>query len=103
MLFRSQRVGAIDTDLETDDNEEDITKEQPIILIVEDNKDVSTYIKTILSDKYRVLVARNGQEGLELAKNHIPDLVVTDVMMPVMDGTQLCCEMKDNIMLNHIP
>lgn len=98
-----QRVGTKETNLYTDINEEGNTNEQHIILIVEDNRDVNTYIKTILSEKYRVLVARNGEEGLKLAKMHIPDLVVTDMMMPVMDGTQLCCEMKQNIMLNHIP
>lgn len=86
------------------ENKVDIDEDsRPIILIVEDNKDVNTYIKTILSDKYQVLVARNGQEGIDFAKQYIPDLVVTDVMMPIKDGTQLCCEMKNDVLLNHIP
>lgn len=74
-----------------------------MILVVEDNKDVSTYIKVLLNDKYNVIVARNGQEGVEQAEEHIPDLVITDVMMPIMDGIQLCCYMKQRVMLNHIP
>lgn len=75
----------------------------PVILLVEDNKDVNTYIKTLIGDQYNVIVARNGQDGIQLAENHIPDLVITDVMMPVKDGIQLCIEMKQNVMLNHIP
>lgn len=77
--------------------------EKPIVLVVEDNKDVSHYIKTLLKNKYSVIAAQNGQEGLEMAERYIPDVVVTDVMMPVKDGVQLCCEMKQNMMLNHIP
>lgn len=71
--------------------------------MVEDNKDVSRYITTLLNNEYNVIAVRNGQEGLEAAEKYIPDIVITDVMMPVKDGIQLCCEMKENVMLNHIP
>lgn len=89
--------------LEEDFVVEEENTENPIVLVVEDNKDVNRYIRTLLNKEYNVITASNGQEGLEMAEKHIPDVVVTDVMMPVKDGTQFCCEMKQNVMLNHIP
>ncbi len=75
----------------------------PLLLVVEDNKDIALYLKSILSENYNVITARNGEEGLHAAEKSIPDLVITDVMMPVKDGYQLACEMKQNVLLNHIP
>jgi len=74
-----------------------------LILVVEDNKDVAMYVKSLLKESYRVLTARDGQEGIELAEANIPDLVVTDIMMPVKDGYQLCQEMQASRLLNHVP
>ncbi|MDO4790276.1 MAG: response regulator [Porphyromonas sp.] len=76
---------------------------QPIVLIVEDNNDVALYLKSILRDRYNLLFAQNGEEGLELAEKHIPDIIVTDVMMPLMDGFELCQRVRESILLNHIP
>lgn len=101
-LFRKKENHLEETPLEEHSIEEEKV-EKNIVLVVEDNKDVRQYIKTLLSDNYTVIIARNGQEGLEMAEKHIPDLVITDLMMPEKDGAQLCCEMKENKMLNHIP
>lgn len=87
--------------LDADDTEASAT--QPLILLVEDNSDVAMYVKSLLKGTYHVLTATNGKEGLELAEQYVPDLVITDVMMPVMDGFQLCKEMKYSQLLNHIP
>ena len=76
---------------------------QPLVLVVEDNRDIALYLKSLLTDRYKVITARNGEEGLEAAENSIPDLVITDLMMPVKDGYQLACDMKHNMLLNHIP
>ena len=76
---------------------------RPSLLIVEDNADVSYYIGTVLGGRYRLSFAQNGKEGLELAGQIMPDLVITDVMMPVMDGYELCKEIKTSEILNHIP
>jgi YesN/AraC family two-component response regulator len=75
----------------------------PLVLIVEDNRDIALYIKSLLMYKYNIITARNGKEGLEEAERCIPDLVITDLMMPLKDGYQLVSEMKQNRLLNHIP
>lgn len=76
---------------------------QPTVLIVEDNADVSYYIGGLLKAKYHLLYARDGKEGIEKANEYIPDLIVTDLMMPEMDGWELCREVRQSDVLNHIP
>lgn len=92
---------------------EDIPKEQAnstapkskkhTILIVEDNKELRTYIKSCLGNFYKVLEAGNGKEGIEIAINQMPDMIISDIMMPVMDGLQLCKKLKEDINTSHIP
>ncbi len=77
--------------------------ETPIILIVEDNTDMRGFIRKQLVNDYRILEASNGQEGLETATREIPDLVITDLMMPQMDGISLCKNLKASEHTNHIP
>ena len=88
---------------QADPIEKDACSVQPLVLVVEDNRDIALYLKSLLSESYQVITARNGEEGLEAAEKSIPDLVITDLMMPVKDGYQLACEMKQNMLLNHIP
>ncbi len=80
-----------------------IDNSRPVVLVVEDQQDVRKYICDKLSETYRVLESKNGMEGLGLAKLHIPDLVVSDVMMPEMDGFALCESLKTNDFTSHIP
>ncbi|MFH0758184.1 MAG: two-component regulator propeller domain-containing protein [Bacteroidota bacterium] len=80
-----------------------ISKDAPIILIVEDNADLIQYISKSLSKNYRILAAVNGKEGLELAQENIPDLVISDVMMPLMDGMEMCAQLKSDDRTSHIP
>ncbi len=75
----------------------------PTILLVEDNQDVAFYIGGLLKGRYRLLYAREGKEGLEKAIEYMPDLILTDLMMPVMNGFDLCREIRNSIVLNHIP
>lgn len=73
------------------------------ILIIEDNYDVRMYIKTILQNDYEILEASNGKDGYLKAMQHVPDLIVSDIMMSEMDGYELCKLVKENINTSHIP
>ena len=75
----------------------------PMILVVDDNKDVREYVASILNRHYRIALAQDGQDGLDKAIALQPDLVLSDVMMPRMDGNQLCMAIKADASLNHIP
>lgn len=75
----------------------------PVILLVEDNRDVRYYIKTCLDPHFIVEEAVDGQEGLKKAALLIPDLIIADVMMPKLDGHALCKQIKQDKQLNHIP
>lgn len=84
-------------------------EEQPIdvsfsrIVVVEDNDDLRNYLKDTLSDNYTVYTAVNGEEGLHIIRIAKPDLVVSDIMMPVMDGEEMCRQLKSDIEISHIP
>ncbi|MCD0469977.1 two-component regulator propeller domain-containing protein [Flavobacterium sp. JAS] len=73
------------------------------VLIVEDNPELRNYLKHELSKLYKVIAAENGQKGYELAVQKLPDLIITDVIMPVMDGLQLCKNIKGDLKTSHIP
>ncbi|MDF1550068.1 MAG: response regulator [Bacteroidales bacterium] len=75
----------------------------PLILLVEDNEDVRTYIKNGLADKYRIAEAENGKEGIKSAHELMPDLIISDVMMPEMDGIAFCKKIKTELVSCHIP
>lgn len=75
----------------------------PLVLIVEDNKDVAHYIKTCLIENYQILHASNGAIGIDLALEKIPDIIISDVMMPIKDGFELCETLKTNELTDHIP
>ena len=81
----------------------DSDDDRPLILVVEDDVDILSFIAMELMEEYRVLQALDGKEGLELALNHLPDVVVTDLMMPVLDGLELCRSIKENPETKHIP
>ena len=74
-----------------------------IVLIVEDNQDLRSFIKEILQNDYKVIEAIDGFDGFEKAESFIPDLIVSDVMMPRMDGYDLCKQLKSDEKTNHIP
>lgn len=73
------------------------------VLIVDDNADMRAYLRTLLLDRYYVIEASDGQSGLRLAIESVPDLVVSDVMMPIMDGLTLCTRLKHHEVTSHIP
>lgn len=78
-------------------------EEQSTILIVDDNEDIRSYLRVLLAGQYYVIEASDGQNGLRLAKESVPDLIVSDVMMPVMDGLTFCSKIKEDEVTSHIP
>lgn len=80
-----------------------LTGEKPSLLIVEDNPDIVEYLVSCLEDQYMLHVGRDGQEGINLAFEHVPDLIVSDVMMPKRDGFELCEILKTDQRTSHIP
>ena len=78
-------------------------EDAPTVLIVDDNADIRTYLRSILQGKYRVLEAEDGKSGLDMAREHVPDLIVSDVMMPVMNGLEFCQQVKKDGISSHIP
>ena len=76
---------------------------KPTVLVIDDNNDIRQYEHTLLQDAYIVLEAADGKEGLEIAKKEVPDLVICDVMMPVMDGLEFTEQLKTNTATSHIP
>ena len=75
----------------------------PILLVVEDNADIREYIANELQDTYKILQANNGKEGLILALRYTPNIIVSDIMMPEMDGIAMCKGIKENMNTSHIP
>lgn len=77
--------------------------ELPVLLLIEDNHDVLTYLTSCLEGHYQLEFATNGREGIEQALDIVPDLIITDVMMPEKDGYELCALLKEDIRTSHIP
>lgn len=88
------------TEIPEDSNDNDNDRR---LLIIEDNHDIATYIGSLFTNEYAIFYAENGKEGLEKALNLIPDLIITDLMMPGMDGLDVCRQVRGNEIINHIP
>ncbi|SHG14985.1 Two component regulator propeller [Salegentibacter echinorum] len=80
-----------------------LDKERETILVVEDNAPLRTFIKNLLKDDYNILEAENGRVALKMTLKHMPHLIISDVIMPEMVGTELCAQIKNNIKTSHIP
>ncbi|GHV58013.1 hybrid sensor histidine kinase/response regulator [Bacteroidia bacterium] len=83
--------------------ETEVISSSNLILIVEDNADMRLYLESILAGPFKILTAKDGEEALRTASEYIPDLIISDIMMPVMDGMQLLKALRKNEHTNHIP
>ncbi len=86
-----------------DNSERRNTEERPVALIVEDNADLRSFISDLVQDYYQILKAEDGLQGERMAFEHIPDIVISDIMMPKKDGYELCHSLKVNPKTSHIP
>jgi len=80
-----------------------INDDKKVVLVIDDNEDVRNYVKSLLLKDYRVIEAANGKEGLECALKNVPDAIICDVMMPVMNGIDCCEQLKKSLQTSHIP
>lgn len=80
-----------------------ILNKRKVVLVVEDEKDVRVFLKDLLIEKYKVSTVNNGAEALEAIKREMPDIIISDLMMPEMDGLELCKEIRSNVTTCHLP
>ncbi|MEQ8474495.1 MAG: response regulator [Marinoscillum sp.] len=92
-----------DQSSEADKNDVEFRENEKLMLVVDDNKDISLYIKTMFQHEFNVVRAENGLDALDLAVKNTPDIIISDIMMPGMDGVEFCEKIKANISTSHIP
>jgi DNA-binding response OmpR family regulator len=80
----------------------DLQSDKPLVLIIDDSNDIVDFVRISLYNKYNFITAEDGEEGLQKAINFLPEIIISDVMMPVMDGLTLCKKVKDNSKTSHI-
>lgn len=91
-----KELGPIETETEIDVN-------KPVVLVIDDNRDIQELITELMGDSYNIITASNGQEGIRKGVRYVPDLIICDVMMPVMDGLECCRRLKEEVTTSHIP
>lgn len=93
----------VTAELGTVESEVTIDENKPVVLVIDDNRDIQEMLTELLSGTYNVLTASNGSEGIRKAVRYVPDLIICDVMMPVMDGLECCRRLKEEVTTSHIP
>lgn len=93
----------VETELENIDSEISSDTDKPLVLIIDDNKDILRLVAELLNTDYNIITASNGKDGVRTAARYIPDLIICDVMMPVMDGLECCRRIKSEVSTSHIP
>ncbi len=105
--YLAENIEPIDSffeDIESQSIDLDISQgNEPVILVVEDNASVRKFIADIFIGDYKIIEAHNGLAGLKIAQQNLPDLIISDVMMPEMDGIEFCARIKSNVKTSHIP
>lgn len=98
-------ISAADVDVELDTTESEISMnpDKPIVLVIDDNSDIRSMVGQLLNNEYNIITASNGKEGVRMAARYVPDLIICDVMMPVMDGMECCRRIKSEVTTSHIP
>lgn len=106
IIPESLKEGAVldaDSNMDSSESEENTDENLPTVLIIDDNQDVRNYIRFLLQQQYDIVEAENGLEGVKLALKYVPDAIICDVMMPVMDGMECCRKLKTEMQTSHIP
>ena len=93
----------VEAELEIVETDKTYDADKPLLLVVDDNKDIRELVGELMKDDYNVATAHNGREGLRKASKYVPDLIICDVMMPGMDGMEVCSKLKSETITSHIP
>ncbi|MDE7096448.1 MAG: response regulator, partial [Muribaculaceae bacterium] len=96
-------ASSVEAELDNIEGDPEFDPEKPLVLVIDDNRDIREMVGELLSPEYNVITASNGSEGLRKAAKFVPDLVICDVMMPVMDGLECCRRLKHESITSHIP
>lgn len=92
----NKELAVVETDVSFD-------KEKPVLLVIDDNKDIRQMLVDLLNEDYNVLTSPNGADGIKKGVKYVPDLIICDVMMPGMDGLEVCRRLKKEVVTSHIP
>ncbi|MCH5224905.1 MAG: substrate-binding domain-containing protein [Muribaculaceae bacterium] len=93
----------VEAELDNVETEKTFSEDKPLLLIIDDNKDIRELVAQLMNDDYNVISAPNGKEGIRKAEKYVPDIIVCDVMMPGMDGMECCSKLKSEPLTSHIP
>ncbi len=102
LVGRQDDIMILEGEIEEEQNA-NFQTDKPLVLLVEDNVDVRVYIKSLLIDSFEIIEAQNGQIGLHKAMKFVPELIISDVQMDLIDGFELCNQIKDYLSTSHIP
>ncbi len=100
---KSISAADVDVELDTPETEISMNPDKPIVLVIDDNSDIRSMVGQLLNNEYNIITASNGKEGVRMAAHYVPDLIICDVMMPVMDGMECCRRIKSEVTTSHIP
>lgn len=94
---------SVNSELEEVETELSFEEEKPLILVIDDNRDIREMVAELMKDDYNVIMASNGKDGIRMALKYVPDLIICDVMMPGFDGMETCNRLKNEEVSSHIP
>lgn len=97
------RDGDVEAELDIIEGNLSVDDNKPVILVIDDNRDIQKLVGELLCTEYNIITAPNGKEGVKMAAKYVPDLIICDVMMPVMDGLECCRHIKNEVSTSHIP
>ena len=99
----TERVNSELINIEEETDPANVNPDQPTLLVIDDNADIRSLLRELLSDNYVIVSANNGESGISKAEKYVPDLIICDVMMPGIDGLEVCRRLKENVATSHIP
>lgn len=96
-------ASTVEAELDNVDSNTEYESDKPLVLVIDDNRDIREMVSELLNSEYNIITATNGSEGVKKAAKYVPDLVICDVMMPGMDGLECCRRLKEETVTSHIP